>query len=330
MATETKNTNEGAGKEAPAPQADSLNYIVLSPDGLDMNAALTPIIDKDVIKAIKTAIGGDRKEYPTHEAALEALQAGMEKTNSYAGLPVISYREEAFTDEMVAIVACIGVRVKEQAARKETLEDGTIKEIPAIPATNGIRGILIFPMPTLDAFLGDEVGKNWVNKLREREAADVGFSGIRAAESVLSLCNAVGRMPITVEAISRESNANSIDTSLFDDNWQAFKDAFVAKNQAFAADGMFPAKPLWLKAIRSKSFAAEHPSTKALEERGYIVTIANLFVKTLKAAKHPETKEPLNLDTSTIEGWILDREKLDLSTGAKPDASALDNLALNF
>ena len=137
-------------------------------------------------------------------------------------------------------------------------------------------------------------------------------------------------MPIDVESITRESRANSIDTSVFDDNWQSFKDAFVEKNPAFREEGMFPAKPLWLKAIRSKSFAEEHPATQALEKRGMIVKIASLFVAVLKDAKDPKTGESMDIDTNLIEGWINDREKVQLSAGAKPKESALDNLELSF
>ena len=209
------------------------DYIILSPESLDMSAALTPVIDKAVIKAIKEAIGGDRKQFATYESALEALQAGIEKTNSYAGLPVISYRADAF-DSKVAVVSTVQTRVKES-------KDADGK---TIPATNAIRAIIVFPQPALESFWDDPQGREWLGKLAEREAADVGFSGIRAAESVLTLCNAVSGMPIDVESITRESRANSIDTSVFDDNWQSFKDAFVEKNPAFREDGMFPAKPL--------------------------------------------------------------------------------------
>lgn len=294
-------------------------YVILSPEGLDMNAGLPPVTDKAVIKAIKDSIGGDRKTHDTVEKALESLTAGMEKTNSYAGLPVIMYREDAFTGNQ-AVVATVGVRVKESKNEKgET-----------IPAINGIKAILVFPQPSIDSFIEDEQGKNWLAKLAEREAADVGFSGIRSAESVLTLCNAVDRMPVTIETITAESRANSIDTTIFDEYWQGFKEAFTAKNPAFAADGMFPQKPLWLKAIRSKPFAMEHAATRELETRGFIVKIANLFVNTLKAATNPETGEALNLDTSIIEGWLADREKVSLSAGAKPDVNALDSITLDL
>lgn len=301
----TSNTNE--------------NFVVLSPEGLDMNAALTPVIDKKVIAAIKTAIGGDRITAPTYDEAMQLLANGMEKTNNYANLPIVSYRPEAFEGKL-AVVATVGQRVKESV-------DANGEKIPA---TNGIRAIVVFPNPTLDSYYESEEGKVWLAKLAEREGADVGFSGIRAAESVMSLCGAVGGMPIDIDTITRETRNNAIDDSVFSDNWQAFKDAFVEKNPTFKEDGMFPPKPLWFKAIRSKSFAAEHPQTQALESRGLIVKIASLFVATLKTAKDPKTGEALNLDTSVIEGWIADREKVNLSAGAKPKEESLDNLELSF
>lgn len=293
--------------------------VILSPEGLDMKTPLTAIIDKAVIKSIKDAIGGDRKSFDSYESALETLQKGMEATNSFAGLPIISYNPDSFTEQRT-VIATVQQRVKESKAA-----DGTV-----IPATNGIRAILIFPQPKIETYWESEEGKAWLEKLAEREAADVGFQYVRSADSVLSLFNAVDGMSVTVETIARDSRANAADTSIFDDNWQAFKDAFVEKNQTFKEDGMFPAKPLWLKAIRSKSFAEEHPSTQALEKRGLIVKIATIFVNTLKAAIDPETKEPLNLDVSLVEGWIADREKVNLSAGAKPKEGALDGLELDF
>ena len=61
-----------------------------------------------------------------------------------------------------------------------------------------------------------------------------------------------------------------------------------------------------------------------------IVKIASLFVAVLKDAKDPTSGESMDIDTSLIEGWINDREKINLSAGAKPKESALDNLELSF
>lgn len=282
---------------------------------------LVPLLDKDKVRAIKAALGGDRVFLMTttindesgkpvtktaYQQAEDLLTKAAAATESFYGLDVLS--REGLEESPLIVVATVGVRDK-------------------VKSINGYKAIVAFSQPSVQDFLEsqDVDAINFVAKLIQREATDVQFSGLRQAETLAQMEQAINGVPLDISGIvttSRESGGG-LDTEAFDNMWQAFRQGFL-KEKAPALAEMLPQKPEVIKCIRSASYANANPNTKPIEERDFFVRIAKAMIQLAPSFKSKDGK-PDPQDASVIQGWLDERATLNLTYKATvtPDSDAL-------
>lgn len=280
----------------------------------DKTTILSTMEDKAAVKKIHSELGGIRTFHDSLEKAATVFSKAADKTNNFSGLPQVIADAEKFEGKRVCIQT-LGVRTGK---------------------VNGIKAIMLFPLPTVQDVLSDESAeaKEFVAKLINREMADTVFGRFRGENvTTAELESAMQGIPLTVKDIVSSSAQNAIDTSVFDLWWPIFRAAFVKEKPAF--DKYLPGGRIDpMKAFRSASYAAQAPRTKALEEKkdenGLSMwdKLGAMFVETMKNATDDKTGENLDVDTSVIEGWLAGRSSFTLAyndgeTGALPDALVL-------
>lgn len=274
---------------------------------VNVNSIVKPLLDKDLLKNLRSALGGDRVAFESTEestayAQVEKLigEAAGKTTNEsgpFYGLPILIRRGSEKVDPIESaariVVASIGQRDK-------------------ATSTNGIKAIAIFEQPTAGAFLESttDEAKNFVVKLIEREASDVAFGGLRGADMTLSdLQTAVESIPATVDGIVTTQRASSgIDTDAFDSVWTSFRIGVLRAKQP-TLESALPQKPEIIKSLRSKAFALAHPRCAEIESAGLWVKIGNALIKAGSAMLDKDGK-PAPVDMSTVAGWLENRDEL--------------------
>lgn len=290
------------------------------------NAKLVPLLDKEKLKSIRTALGGERTFYESKDGrtAFELTNAAVEAAAGktidpesglpFYGLPlVVREGDDAapITEATRICVATVGVRDK-------------------ATSTNGFKAIVAFAAPSVADFLesSNEAAKAFIAKLIEREATDVAFSTLRNPDMTLSdLQAAVAGVPATVDDIvttSRESGG--LDTDAFDTLWRPFREG-VLKEKAPKIAANLPGKPEVLKAIRSKSYALANAQTRAFEENDIFVKLAKMMIQ---LGKHFTDKDgkPTPVDVSAIQEYLDERDSLNLAYNV-PNLAA-DDFKLDF
>jgi hypothetical protein len=270
------------------------------------------ITDPKQIESIKDFIP-DRKTFATPEEAVAALTDAAGKTSNFFGLPVAiagmnpdnTLNTDAYKGAL-ATLATVGARVKDAKGK----------------ALIGIRGIVMFPIPTVETFLAaGESGANFVAKVIEKEAALMAFRPLRDPATHEAFIRAVGEVPTTVDNyLTENARTGGGGDATFDALWKDLRDSLKVNYDALVRQ--LPTKAEVVKCIRSASYANE--TQPALESRGIFVKLANMVIK--GAAK----AQPTPLDTTGISDWLAGRDTLNLGTG-KPtadDLAALD--ALDF
>jgi len=264
------------------------------------NGNLVILMDADKVKQIRSKLG-DRTTFETEgeSTAYQQAEAHLEKaageTSGFHGLQVFTGKDIESANRLV--VATVGVRDKE--AKR-----------------NGYKAIVVFAQPTIQDFLTDEseAAIAFVNKLIEREATDVAFSGIRTAETIDDMQTVMTGLPVTVaDIVSVERAGGGLGDSIFGEYWADFRKA-VLREKYKKLDEALPQKPEFIKALRSSSYAKANPATAELEARGYIKGIGELFVKAVEAIAAQNGEEA---DTDTVKGWIAGRDSLNIDYTVK-------------
>lgn len=296
------------------------------------NAKIVPLLDKALLKNLRTALGGDRVRFETDsestayaklESHLEAAAAACVQKNEadeviesapFYGLPFV-VRQGGEADSIVnancITLATVGVRDKEKNV-------------------NGIKAIVAFESPTVADFLTSESDTviSFIQKVIERETADVAFAMLRAPDMTYAdLESAVAGMPASVDDIvttSRESGG--VDTDAFDTLWLPFKNGFLKAKAPNLAAAM-PTKTEVQKAIRSAAYAMSNPRTRPIEEKGAFKRVAELMIELAPNFK-TDKGEPAPVDSASIQEWLDGRNSLALQYNTQTvDASKLE---INF
>lgn len=269
--------------------------------------ALNILSDETKVESITKALGGSRKIYATADSALAAILKAAEATDSFHGLPLVMAGVNAETGEvdsakyegMAAMVATVGARV----------DNGTKK-------LNGIKGIVLLPIPTLESYLNTEAGSEWLKKIAEKESAHVSFRPFRDAASAEEFLSGLDRVPDSVEAFATESaRAGGVDTETFDTVWKALRTQLGKEKPALAK--LLPQKPEIIKAIRSQAHAVE--AYPELEKANAFVWLASLVVGAAG-----------DMDTTEIQKWLDGRAEFVFPArkADEPDMSILAGLDL--
>lgn len=278
---------------------------------------LTFVLDTDKAKAIRSALG-DRTYFTSDESATAVEKASKHleeagaKTDNFYGLSIIL--GEGLEEASSILVSTVGVRDKGDPSK-------------SIPARNGYKAIVIFKQPTVAEFLNDEseAARAFVAKLIEREATDVAFSGIRAADTVSDLQTVLTGLPVTVAELVENSRATGAGDSSFDTMWKDFRMGFI-KAKYPALYELLPQKNDVAKAIRSAAYAKANPATAPIEEKGLFAKIAEVMIKAAVTWKD-DKGEIVGLDTTDLQSWIDNRDSTVIDFKAAPaDFSKLAGL----
>ena len=261
---------------------------------LDKNAS-------DQIDAIKAPLGGKvRKIFDSYKDA----KAAFDKAAAAAGdsIPTHAAPKELFQDGINACVAVVGMRQRVGAKME-----------------SGIRGLVLFAMPSVDAFVS-EAGE-WIQKIVEKEAAHVAFRRLRNAETTEEMESAFAEMPADVNAYVTQYTGDGLDTDAFDAIWSPMRAALKESMPALAS--LLPQKGEVLKSIRSAAYARdEHPE---LEEKGVFVFLGKSAINGCAGFKDAEGNDA-PIDASAIVEWLAKRDELVLAT-RKPQEKDFSQLA---
>jgi len=272
------------------------------------------LLDKALLKNLRTALGGDRVSFVTDDES--SAYEKLEKKLELAAAATTTEESGPFYD--VAFVPRMGTE-KAPLESANTIMLSTVGVRDKKTSTNGIKAIVAYEVPVAANFLAaeSEAAQAFVEKVIERECSDVAFSGLRAADMTLAdMERAVKAMPTTVDDIVTTSRETSgVDSDAFDTLWVPFKNS-VIKVKSPALLNALPSKPEVQKAMRSASYAKANPATRAGEE-------ANLWAKLLKAMieiapKFTDDKgNPTPVDPASMQDWLDERNELELQFAVK-------------
>lgn len=292
-----------------------------APKVLD-SANLEVLLDADKLKKVRGSLGGDRVALENKPAGTDAEGKEIPAVSAFEQMEAIVVKAMKETDEFYGLPVVLGGNL-EEAAR---IVIATVGQRDRDSKKNGIKAVVVLAQPTVEEFLASEseAAQAFVAKLIEREATDVAFSGIRAAESLSELETVMAGLPLTVDDIVSTNRAGgSIGDSIFNDHWKDFRAGVIATKYPKIAKAL-PQKPEFIKALRSSSYAKENPATAGLEEKGYIKRIGELFVMAVQALD-PDS------DTAIVEGWIKERDTLKLDYGVKAvSTEGLEDIVLSL
>lgn len=302
---------------------------------------LVPLFDEAKVTSIQKAIGASRRQFPTVAEAIEHVgkagestkdvtplgekptaeeiatyTAAMEEAAPFYGLPlgiVGLNRESGELDESIyegatAIVAYVQTR--------QELKDGDKK-------TTGIKAIVVYPAPTLEAFIEDEAGLAFLGKVLDKEQALVAFRNYREFDTLDQFLAGIDKSPVTIaDYVTEHARSGSIDTDTFDACWPGMRD-YLKKNMKAISDAL-PNKAEVLKAIRSSAYAAaEYAPLETAPTGSVFVRLAKFLMSAAATNVDAKTKAPAPLPTDSIQGWLDNRDALVL-TKAKPGAVDYD------
>lgn len=289
-------------------------------------AKLNILMDSDKIAAVKKAIGGDRVVFDS----LDEAKAKFEAAKAAAGEDVIALAadDSAFDAGTYEVEVTVG---EGDEAKTEIQERPVMQAALAVVGARvrdskgtmqpGIRGIVLFPIPSAQALINEAF--DWIEKIAEKEAAHVAFRGLRNSESVEEFEGEFNSMPRSVSDFVASHRATStFDSEAFDAMWPTIRADLKANLPALAE--WLPPKAETLRAIRSKAYAEQEHNE--LESRDLFVWLANSMIEAAAQWKD-EKGEPAPIDASAIQGWVDGRDELDLSRKTEEkDESKLDAL----
>lgn len=279
---------------------------------------LIALADETKIAAIIKALGangvGTRVIFDSVDDATAKLAAAAEATENFYDLPVAlpldkegEFDSSIFGDGMQVAISTVGSRVDVSNEKKVV----------------GIKGIVLFPMPTLDAYIADKAGRDWLEKVATKESAHVAFRAYRESESVEEFLTAHERAPKTLaDYVTEAERSGGVDTEVFDTVWKSLRPR-IGKDRPDIAQFLTGInKPDIIKSIRSTAYATEDEQTNALEKAGVWKWIAALAIKGAESA---------GMDASSIKDWVANRDELKLTRPAKKalDLTALENIKLD-
>lgn len=272
-------------------------------------SSLNIITDEDQIERIKKAATGGtmRKVYATVEAA-NAAMAAVATIAQELNISLKAADPEAFAAEgMQPVVAIIGAR------KEETGPDGKRRGVV------GVKGIAHFPIPTLDTFLNDEAGRDWLAKIAEKESAHVIFRPLRAAASTEELEAAA--LPLTVADIVTSARADTIDTDWFDAVWPITREALRTRLPKLY-ETLPRQKAELIKCLRSKPYAES--AYPVLEGANAFTGALAKYLEKAGEVNRDKDNNPDPVDTSELTRWLENRDTTPLAVPKPVDFSAIE------
>lgn len=176
-----------------------------------------------------------------------------------------------------------------------------------------VKAIVVAPIPTLDSILSDDAGRDWANKILQKEMNHVAVRALREAEDVSTV---IDQIPTTRLGFIESQRA---DGGIM----ESFNELYKAVNATLA--GKFP---VWAKARLIKS-----ELRKAFESKGYALEFyspledykgQSLFAIALGLAVN--TAKRKGMDPTIFERWAATRDSKTYDPAATEDEDEEINL----
>ena len=168
-----------------------------------------------------------------------------------------------------------------------------------------VKAIVVGAVPTLDALLETDAGKDWVQRIIDKELNHVLVRPLRDAENVQA---AVAEMPTTLEAfISSGGAGGSTTLEAFNESYRDVIDLLAKQNTPFRKARL--TKPELRRAIESKAYALKW--YEAVEDRGE--GKESLFVIALKLMIAFATEK--GFDSTLLTRWLETRDATTIEDG---------------
>lgn len=231
-----------------------------------------------------------RRIFPNVTEATAYLTAAAESYSDFADIPVVgpgldeegNFDAEIYTDQMAVMVS----KLRKQG--------------------KGVKAIIVAPIPRVDVLLESDAGRQWIDKILQKEMNHVAVRHLRDAEDVTTM---IDQMPTTVEGyITSERGVGGI-METFDALYKAI-DAALSKKLPVWDKARFIKSEL-KKALESKGYASEF--FPALEDyKGQSLFEAALDIG-INAAKRK------GLDPTIFERWKATRDAKVYEAGEDED-----------
>lgn len=235
-----------------------------------------------------------RSIFESTDAATEFLTASATRYEDWndqnfvtVGLGEEGFDSEVYTSDMDVMVA------------KLTRKD------------EGVKAIVIAPVPKIDAILASDSGRDWLTKIIHKELNHVAVRNLRDAEDVQAVAD---QIPSTLAAYTESGRASAGILESFNELYKSISATLAAKIPVWAKYNL--RKNELRKALESKGYAMEiyRPledfKGKSLFDLAIEMGIAAAKAKGLDSAIFERWKETRH--TKTYDADAADDESLDL------------------
>jgi hypothetical protein len=280
-----------------------------------------------------TATQNESKKKPTTAEAMTAyrtfatpadanayLAECAEKFSDFGAQKFVMIGVDTATGEYDPAIYHDGMEVRVAVIKNRQWGEKDGKRIAA-PST--VRAVVVAPSPTVESFLSDDAGKDWVKRILSKEINHVMARPIREAENVDA---AASEVPTTRENyITSQRDSGAFDA--YNDHYKTIGDAMAKKFKVWDKARRLLTKSELRKALESKPYALEYfPS---LEDRG---EKPSLFVMALQfGSAYAKSK---GADSAIFDKWLATRDSqtLDVSDDEDGDEEdvTLDDLTADF
>lgn len=272
-------------------------------------AAATPATDakRPTMKDVP-----QRRIFATVEDGFTALQKMLNDVEGAADLPLIIAGRDAEGNIDSTIYA--GNRtmlavLNEKLPKAENEDKGGFRP----------RAIVMSPLPTLDAILADDTGKEWLAGIIDTQLNNVAFRKLR---KLTTLTGGESSLPVTLAdfVTSESAGSNAGIMASFDSLHQAVTKAIEKLSERFK-QGKPGKKAVLVQALESAAFALK--MFPALETSK--AAPGGLFVLWLRLAEQTAKQE--GLDPAIFQHWLATRDQTAAQT-VDEDEDEIDLAAL--
>lgn len=178
----------------------------------------------------------------------------------------------------------------------------------------GVKALVVAPIPTLEAIMADEAGREWARNILRKELNHVLVRPLREAENVTAVLSEV---PTTLEAFitsGRDSTGSALES--FDALHKELNEYFKNKFPVWAKAKLN--KSELRKAFESAGYAAEYyPGLESRASGSFFVAALSVAVK---FAKHK------GFDSAIFERWLATRDQATFDANADEGLDDIDSL----
>jgi hypothetical protein len=183
-----------------------------------------------------------------------------------------------------------------------------------------VKAIVIAPIPTLDAVMADQAGKDWLTKIMQKELNHVAVRNLRKAEDNDQIAEAVESMPKTLtEYISSNREGGGL-IAVYEELWRPIKNSMAKLSKPWRLANL--SKKEMRRAMESKSYASEYYPTLEETKQG------SLFEFALKGMIQQAPK--LGHDATLLQRWLDNRNEKTIEASDDEEELTLEGLATSF